>query len=61
MIFGIGFSAGANSMMNYAYNSREQCKLKAVVSISNPFDLWESSQLMDKSSWINRLYAKFMV
>ena len=38
-MYGIGFSAGANSMMNYAFNSKDQCKLKAIVSISNPFDL----------------------
>jgi predicted alpha/beta-fold hydrolase len=36
-LFGVGISLGANYMMNVAAN--EGCKLKAVVSISNPYNI----------------------
>ena len=38
-MYGIGVSMGANLLVKYAADHRDNCKLEAIVSISNPYDL----------------------
>ena len=38
-IYGVGFSLGANHLLRYLGAHNEDCRLKAAVSISNPFDV----------------------
>jgi len=37
-IYGVGFSLGANHILRYAGANAENSGLKAVISVSNPFD-----------------------
>ena len=38
-IYGVGFSLGANHLLRYVGDNYQDSGLKAVISISNPFDL----------------------
>ena len=42
-------------MLKYAGKNQEKCKLQAIVSISNPYDI---SQCLERIGWI---YAKFLL
>lgn len=39
-LYGMGISIGANYILKYAGIEGENCKLKAIVSIANPYNLY---------------------
>lgn len=39
-MYGLGFSKGANLILRYAGLDPSKCKLKAIVSIANPYNLY---------------------
>ncbi|KAI4141690.1 MAG: hypothetical protein LQ340_007568 [Diploschistes diacapsis] len=59
-LFGIGFSLGANILMNYLGEIGDECPLKAAVVCSNPWNLDVSSVAL-RSSWIGlNVYSRAM-
>ena len=50
----MGISMGANLLLNYAGQTKNECIFKGLVSISNPFDLYECGEQIDQ--WRNSLY-----
>ncbi|KIM94864.1 hypothetical protein OIDMADRAFT_135143 [Oidiodendron maius Zn] len=59
-LFGIGFSLGANILINYLGEEGPACELKAAVVCSNPWNLEISSRGMQRS-WIGmEVYSKTM-
>ncbi|KAL9052089.1 MAG: hypothetical protein Q9162_005606 [Coniocarpon cinnabarinum] len=59
-LFGIGFSLGANILVNYLGEEGERCELDAAVSVSNPWDL-NVSNLSLQRSWLgNEVYQRAM-
>ncbi|KAE8353556.1 AB-hydrolase YheT [Aspergillus coremiiformis] len=60
LLFGIGFSLGANILTNYLGEEGEACQLKAAVICASPWNLDVSSVTM-QSSWIGlEVYSKVM-
>lgn len=53
-IYGLGISMGANMVTKYAGETGEHCVLKGLVSISNPYNLYECSNNI--SRWSRKLY-----
>ena len=45
-LFGIGMSMGANHLVKYCGTRPDHCKFKALVSFSNPYDVWASINMM---------------
>ncbi|KAL9125770.1 MAG: hypothetical protein Q9217_005073 [Psora testacea] len=59
-LFGIGFSLGANILVNYVAEEGADCQLKAAVVISNPWNLDVSSLALQRT-WLGlRVYLKAM-
>ena len=52
----VGFSLGANMLLNYAGRHRTPANLRAIAAFSVLCDLRKSEQKIDR--WINRVYAK---
>ncbi|MCJ1276964.1 hypothetical protein MMC21_004773 [Puttea exsequens] len=50
-LLGIGFSLGANIFVNYLGEEGEDCELKAVVVVSNPWNLEISSHVL-RQTWL---------
>lgn len=57
-IYGLGISMGANLLSNYAGEKRNESVLKGLVSIANPYDLYECS--IHISKWSNMVYNYHM-
>ncbi|MCJ1330651.1 hypothetical protein MMC10_007336 [Thelotrema lepadinum] len=59
-LFGIGFSLGANILVNYLGEAGEKCPLKAAVVCSNPWNL-EVGSVKLQSSWMGlNVYSRAM-
>ncbi|CAF9915577.1 MAG: hypothetical protein ALECFALPRED_010249 [Alectoria fallacina] len=59
-LFGIGYSLGANILVNYLGEEGEDCKLKAAVVCSNPWNL-ETGNLALRRTWLgHEVYSKTM-
>ncbi|KAI9878744.1 MAG: hypothetical protein M1830_010650 [Pleopsidium flavum] len=59
-LYGIGFSLGANILTNYLGEEGSECKLKAAVVCSNPWNL-EVGSLALQRSWLGlEVYSKTM-
>ncbi|KAH6684132.1 Alpha/Beta hydrolase protein [Halenospora varia] len=59
-LFGIGFSLGANILVNYVGEEGPNCLLKAVAVCSNPWNL-EAGSLALQRTWLGReVYSKTM-
>ncbi|KAF4628071.1 hypothetical protein G7Y89_g10080 [Cudoniella acicularis] len=59
-LFGIGFSLGANILVNYIGEEGPHCMLKAAVVCSNPWNL-EAGSLALQRTWLGReVYSKTM-
>jgi predicted alpha/beta-fold hydrolase len=54
-MYGVGVSMGANLLLRYQALSSDTSKFKALISISNPFDVLLSSNLMK-----NTLFEKYI-
>ncbi len=52
----VGFSLGANMLLNYAGRHRTPANLQAIATFSVPCDLQRSEQQIDR--WINRVFAQ---
>jgi len=52
----VGFSLGANMLLNFAARHRTPDNLRAIATFSVPCDLQRSEQQIDR--WINRVFAK---
>jgi len=50
----MGISMGANTLLKYAGEEKENCPLKALVSIANPYDLHACAVQM--STWRKWIY-----
>ncbi|EGR27219.1 hypothetical protein IMG5_200050 [Ichthyophthirius multifiliis] len=53
-LYAAGISMGANYLLKMAGQEQENCKLQAIVSISNPFDLLKCSYELKK--WSKKIY-----
>lgn len=53
-LYGVGWSKGANLMLRYAGKNPNECKLKAIVSIGNPYNLYKCSVSLQKLK--NKIY-----
>ncbi|KAL8830235.1 MAG: hypothetical protein Q9191_001549 [Dirinaria sp. TL-2023a] len=59
-LFGLGFSLGANIMVNYLGEEGSSCMLEAVVVCSNPWNL-EAGSLALQRSWLGlHVYSRAM-
>ncbi|MCJ1322642.1 hypothetical protein MMC15_007991 [Xylographa vitiligo] len=59
-LFGVGFSLGANILVNYLGEEGERCVLKAAVVCSNPWNL-EVGSLALQRTWVGReVYSRAM-
>ncbi|MCJ1418235.1 hypothetical protein MMC32_004582 [Xylographa parallela] len=59
-LFGLGFSLGANILVNYLGEEGERCVLKAAVVCSNPWNL-EVGSLALQRTWVGReVYSRAM-
>ncbi|KAI9656383.1 MAG: hypothetical protein M1831_004635 [Alyxoria varia] len=59
-LYGLGFSLGGNILVNYIAEEGDNCKLKAGVVCSNPFDLAAGSLGLQRT-WMGReVYSKAM-
>jgi len=56
-IYGMGISMGANTISKYVGETENNCVLKGLVSISNPYNLYESSKNIAKWSKIVYNYS----
>lgn len=59
-IVAVGFSMGANVLTRYVAEEGESCLLTAAVGVSNPFDLAGSTQHLEASGRMGRLYSRNM-
>lgn len=59
-LFAVGFSLGANILVNYLGEEGDKCVLKGAVACSNPWDLAQGSISLQKS-WLGKeVYSKTM-
>ncbi|KAB8416409.1 hypothetical protein FH972_024928 [Carpinus fangiana] len=59
-LFAVGFSLGANILVNYLGEEGEACELKGAVACSNPWDLAQGSISLQRS-WLGKeVYSKTM-
>ena len=54
----IGFSLGASYGMQYLCHYKQRSKVKAMVSIGNPFDVYQAAA--SANSWRNIIYGHFL-
>ncbi|KAK4068517.1 hypothetical protein Purlil1_13775 [Purpureocillium lilacinum] len=59
-LFGMGFSQGANMLTNYCGEEGDDCLLKAVVVVSNPFNLEICSKMLQNNLLGRELYLRVM-
>ena len=52
-LYGLGISLGANYLMNLA--AEDNCKLKACISIANPFDIEKCTNFIKNNFIINQI------
>jgi predicted alpha/beta-fold hydrolase len=56
VIFGVGFSIGANVLLKYAGYYGKNCPLVGIVSISNPYDVLGAVRSLQRSFIGRKLY-----
>ncbi|RKP35074.1 Alpha/Beta hydrolase protein [Dimargaris cristalligena] len=59
-LIGVGFSLGSNILVKFAGEEGDRCVLKAAVSVSNPFNVLKTSELLHAGFWSSRTYARVM-
>jgi predicted alpha/beta-fold hydrolase len=59
-LFAVGFSLGANILTNYVGEEGADCKLKAAVAVSNPWNLEVSCVVMKKTTLGLHVYMRAM-
>jgi uncharacterized protein len=57
-LVGVGLSLGGNLMMRIAGEMKEKFPLKAIVSVNNPFDVWQSINMMRGKPYEKHLAAE---
>ncbi|PVV00359.1 hypothetical protein BB560_005265 [Smittium megazygosporum] len=61
LLFGVGFSIGANILLKYVGEEGENCPLTAVSSISNPIDLGAADDRSEESGFMNKyIYTPYL-
>ena len=60
LLFGLGFSLGANILANYLGEEGADCELKAAMVLSNPWNLEVSSLALQRTSLGLHVYSRVM-
>jgi predicted alpha/beta-fold hydrolase len=45
-LYGVGISMGANLLLKYSGEKKNENPFKAIISLNNPFDIWLAINLM---------------